>query len=134
MIDDEDDDPRPDLADVLQIVEILGSIPMRHRNWRRAALSLADADLGALSGLVVKGEAHAARIFEEFAVCYCGDELHEYRRDAPIGRAHWHSTREAAEEELEHGRLFRAKWEPKRPAPHLVSHFVASTATRVIIP
>jgi hypothetical protein len=123
----------PNLEDVLGMVEALNS--KADSLWRyNLALALSHTDLNALSGLVVRGHAHEVRIFQEFAVCRCGDERHEYRRDLPPGRGHWHSDRDVAEADLRHAVEHQVIWDPKyrNPVPHLVSHYIASTQTRPV--
>jgi hypothetical protein len=121
------------LAVLLNHAARLKAVPRLGRDFRREALALADADIDGTAGLVVQGVAHEARIYEEFAVCWCNDEKHEYRRDAPRGRAHWHSTRRHAEAELREAIKGWMKWykPEKQSMPHLVCHYVASTPTVV---
>lgn len=122
----------PDLADVLGMVERLGSVRPMGRDGRRLAIALSAVDVEALYGLVIDGECYDMRWVKEFAVCLCGDGKHEFRRDAPQGRGHWHSTRRDVDSALKDANAAHANWYPNRPVPHMVTHLVATTGTEIV--
>jgi hypothetical protein len=131
---DETPDLHADLPDVLNLVAKLGAAPRLGRDFRRAALTLANAaeDVEHMNGLVIEGEAYNVRWYHEWAVCHCGDVRHEYRKDWPRGRGHWHLRKDDAETELRRAQQQRASWESHRPEPHLVWHLVAETTTEAV--
>jgi hypothetical protein len=122
------------LGDTLAMVAKLGAVRRLGLEWRRLALALSNTapDIACMDGLVIEGEVYAARWRQEYAVCHCGNNLHEYRRDWPRGRGHWHTTKREAQAMLKQAQDQRASWEPRRPEPHLVSHLVATTATETV--
>jgi hypothetical protein len=124
-----------DLADVLRLVAELATVTTMGRRGRQISLLLHNAglDVGKFDGLVVEGEVYAARWHAEWAVCHCGDDRHEWRRDAPPGRSNWHFRRTDAETGLKRAKQQWSAWESKsKPEPHLVTHLVASTGTETV--
>jgi hypothetical protein len=131
---DETPELQADLSDVLRLVAELATVPAMGRRGRQILLQLhaAGADIERMNGLVVEGEVYDARSHAEYAVCMCGDRRHEWRRDAPHGRSHWHFHRRDADAQLKRAKEQHARWERKRPEPHLVTHLVATTSTEVV--
>lgn len=121
---------QPDLSDVLRLVAELSTVSTMGRRGRQILFELAHAGdhVEKFEGLVIEGEAYGMRWHAEFAVCKCGDGKHEYRRDAPHARGHWHFRRFDADTELKRAKQQWAAWESKsKPEPHLVKQLVAST-------
>jgi hypothetical protein len=131
-----DEDAQPaTLEDLLRMVEKLGTEKRMGREWRKLALRISDAveDLKTMEGLVSEGEVYAlGRVWKEHATCKCGDNKHEYRRDAPEARGHWHQTRRDAETELVESKQHHVMWYPNRPTPHLVARLAATTGTEKV--
>jgi hypothetical protein len=127
-------DLHADLPDVLRMVASLDTVPRLGREFRRTAQALANIapDVEHMNGLVIEGEAYAVRWYREHAICHCGDDRHEYRKDWPRGRGHWHLRKDDAEAELRRAEQQRASWESHRPEPHLVWHLVAETTTEAV--
>lgn len=124
-----------DLADVLRLVAELATVTTMGRRGRQISLLLHNAglDVAKFDGLVVEGEVYTAKWHAEWAVCHCGDGKHEYRRDAPRSRGHWHFRRADADADLKRAKQQWSAWETKsKPEPHLVHHLVASTGTELV--
>ena len=124
-----------DLPDILRLVAELATVQPMGRRGRQIlmALHVAGLDVEKMDGLVVEGEVYAARWHAEYAVCHCGDGKHEYRRDAPRSRGHWHFRRTDADNDLKRAKQQWSAWESKsKPEPHLVTHLVASTGTELV--
>lgn len=127
----------PTLTDLLTMIETLGTSPRLGREWRRTALALTNTAqaLGGMSGLVLAGEVQESSSRFEWAVCRCGNERHEFRRDAPTGRGHWQQLSDALTESKQAASQ-RTSWDPKArtPEPHLVIHLVTTTDTKRYTP
>lgn len=127
---------RATLADLFRMVGELRDIPAMGRDGRRILLSLKQAahDLPLMGGLVVKGDLYAITAREEWAVCHCGDDKHELRKDWPRGRSDWARSKPAALEQLKRARQQHTTWDtPGRPVPHLVHHLVATTPPEEVL-
>lgn len=120
-----------DLPDILRLVAELATVQPMGRRGRQIlmALHVAGLDVEKMDGLVIEGEVYNARWRQEYAVCHCGDDKHEFRRDAPPGRGHWHGTKHDAQSLLNEAIARWEAWTPNRPKPHLATHLVASTGT-----
>lgn len=121
---------QPDLPDILRILSELATVPTMGRRGRQILFELAHAGdhVEKLEGLVIEGEVYNARWHAEYAVCKCGNDKHEWRRDAPHARGHWHFRRTDADTELKRAKQQWSSWESKsKPEPHLVKQIVAST-------
>lgn len=125
---------QPDLPDVLRILGELAHIPTMGRRGRQILFELAHAGdhVEKFEGLVIEGEVYGITWRQEFAVCKCGDGKHEYRRDAPHGRGHWHEARRDVDALLAVAVNRWSSWEKHRPEPHMVTQVVATTSTEKV--
>jgi hypothetical protein len=123
-----------DLGDVLRMVTTLDRPPRLGAIWRKIALALTNTapDVEKMHGLVIEGEVYDVAVRHEWAPCSCGDGRHEFRRDAPRARGHWHQTRRDAEEQVRRMQERRIISEPRAPQAHLVTHLVATTTTEEV--
>lgn len=123
-----------DLPDLLRLITELATVPTMGRRGRQILFALANAahDVEQMTGLVIEGDVYTAAWTTEWAACKCGDNRHEWRRDAPEGRGLWHLARRDAEAEVKEAQRHHMSWYPGRPTPHLVKHLVATTTTEKV--